>query len=338
MTYMPKVAIFSASLYVKDQMQPLVDRWPGSKFIDCPCSGVTAELAQGCTVACLFVNDDCSKEVVDVFERIGVRMVAMRCAGFDRVDVPAVKSAGIQIARVPAYSPYAVAEHAVTLAMCLNRKIHRSYLRVREGNFTLSGLVGFDMRGKTVGIVGTGKIGTTAARCFKGFGMDLLGFDKHHNEHFKEIGEYVSLDELCARSDIISLHTPLMPATKHMVNKELIDKMKHGVILVNCSRGGLIQTEDLIEGIHLGKIDAVGLDVYEEEDALFFQDFVGETDKVRMKHWDMKFAKLASLPSVVITPHTAFLTKEALTNICNTTISSIEEFIEGKPLTNAIRA
>jgi D-lactate dehydrogenase len=334
---MPKIAIFSTSSYVKEQMQPLMDKWPDSRFIECPCSASTAELANGCDVACLFVNDDCSKEVVEVFKRIGVKLIAMRCAGFDRVDVKALDEAGIPIARVPAYSPYAVAEHAVTLAMCLNRKIHKAYVRVREGNFTLSGLVGFDMHGKTVGIVSTGKIGTIAAQCFKGFGMRVLGYDMYQSDHFKEIGEYVSMDELLAQSDIISLHTPLMPATKHMINKEVIAKMKDGVILVNCSRGGLVNTEDLIEGITSGKIDGAGLDVYEDEDALFFQDLVPLSNEQRMKKWDMKFAMLRALPNVIITPHTAFLTKEALANICSTTMANIDEFTEGKPITNAVK-
>jgi len=335
---MPKVAIFSTSPYVKDQFKDLIEKWPDSKFIEACCSPSTAALAAGCDAVCLFVNDDCGEEVVEVFKASGVKMVAMRCAGFDRVDVKALEEAGIQIARVPAYSPYAVAEHAVTLAMCLNRKIHKAYVRVRESNFTLSGLVGFDMHGKTVGIVSTGKIGTIAAGCFKGFGMKVLGYDMYQNDHFKEIGEYVTMDELCAQADIISLHTPLMPATRHMVNKELIAKMKDGVILVNCSRGGLVDTGDLIEGLTSGKIGGAGLDVYEDEDKLFFQNFVGHTTSQKMKAFDQTFAMLQALPNVIVTPHTAFLTKEALTNICNTTMQNIEEFSEGKPLTNAVKA
>lgn len=336
---MPKVAIFSAAQYVVDQMKPLVQKFPGSKFIEAACCVDTAALCHGCEVVCLFVNDACGKDVVDVFKENGVKMVAMRCAGFDRVDVKALEAAGIKCARVPAYSPYAVAEHAVTLALCLNRKIHKAYVRVREGNFTLSGLVGFDMNEKTIGIVSTGKIGTIAAQCFKGFGCKIIGYDMYQNDHFKKIGEYVgSLDELVAQSDIISLHTPLMPATKHMVNKELISKMKDGVILVNCSRGGLVNTDDLIEGIIGGKIGGAGLDVYEEEENLFFQNYVNMDTSDRMPHWDKTFAMLQALPNVIVTPHTAFLTEEALANICSTTILNVEEFEQGKELTNGVKS
>ncbi|CAK0861628.1 unnamed protein product [Prorocentrum cordatum] len=334
---MPKVCIFSAAEYCVHQMKPLVEKWPESVCVPAACSPSTAALAKGCDVVCLFVNDCCDKEVVEVFKASGVKMVAMRCAGFDRVDVPALAEAGIQIARVPAYSPYAVAEHAVTLALSLNRKIHKAYIRVREGNFTLSGLVGFDMHEKTVGIVSTGKIGTIAAQCFKGFGMKVLGYDMYPNDHFKEIGEYVTMDELLARADVISLHTPLMPATHHMINKEVIAKMKDGVILINCSRGGLVDTHALVDGLLEGKIGGAGLDVYEDEDKLFFQNFVSLDTKDRMERWDKTFAMLRSLPNVIITPHTAFLTKEALENICSTTIQNIEEFLEGKALTNGVK-
>ncbi|CAK0890457.1 unnamed protein product [Prorocentrum cordatum] len=194
------------------------------------------------------------------------------------------------------------------------------------------------MHGKTVGIVSTGKIGTIAAQCFKGFGMKVLGYDMYPNDHFKEIGDYVTMDELLAQSDVISLHTPLMPATHHMINKEVIDKMKDGVILVNCSRGGLVDTEALIEGLLAGKIGGAGLDVYENEDKLFFQNFVNCDTRERMAAWDKTFNMLSALPNVIVTPHTAFLTKEALENICNTTIQNIDEFLEGKELTNGVKA
>jgi D-lactate dehydrogenase len=335
---MPKVCIFSAAKYVVDQMKPIVDKWPESIYVEATCSPSTAALCKGCDVVCLFVNDCCDKEVAEIFKTSGVKMVAMRCAGFDRVDVKALQEAGIQIARVPAYSPYAVAEHAVTLALSLNRKIHKAYVRVREGNFTLSGLVGFDMHGKTIGILSTGKIGTIAAQCFKGFGMKVLGYDMYPNDHFKEIGEYVTMDELLAQSDVISLHTPLMPATRHMINKEVIDKMKDGVILVNCSRGGLVDTEALIDGLVSGKIGGAGLDVYEDEDKLFFKNFTGLDGKERIANWDKTFSMLQALPNVIVTPHTAFLTKEALENICSTTMSNIDEFLEGKALTNGVKA
>jgi len=231
-----------------------------------------------------------------------------------------------------------VAEHALALAMTLNRRLHRCYNRVREGNFTLNGLIGMDFHGKTVGIVGTGKIGQIAAHIFHGLGMKVLGYDKFQNDTFKEVGTYVELDELVKESHVISLHVPLLDSTRHMINKDLISKMRTGVILVNCSRGALVQTEDLIEGLQSGQIGAAGLDVYENEGALFFQDFSQMQDDDRMHKWDQLFATLRGFPNVIVTPHSAFLTQEALENICATTVQNIQEFQAGSPLTNEVKA
>lgn len=333
-----KVAIFSAQTYVHEEMQPLVDKFPASFFIEPNCSSKTAPLCKGAGAVCLFVNDDASEEVISVFKAEGVKLILMRCAGYDRVDLKAAEAAGIKVLRVPAYSPYAVAEHALGLAMCLNRKLHRVHARVREGNFALSGLVGMDMRAKTIGIVGTGGIGCIAASIFKGIGMKLIAYDVYKNDKITEMGgEYVELDDLWARADVISLHVPLLPSTKNLVCAESIEKMKPGVILINCSRGGLVKTTDLLDGLVAGKIGAAGLDVYEDEHNLFFQDFTSIDNATRMKNWDTKFAALTSLPNVIVSPHSAFLTKEALENICSTTISNLEEFVAGKPLTNEVK-
>jgi len=331
-----KVAIFSAAPYVREQLQPLMSKFPDSFFIEAPCSPSTAALCRGASAVCLFVNDAAPREVIEIFKAEGVKMIAMRCAGFDRVDLPAVEELGIKIARVPTYSPHAIAEHALSLALCLNRKIHRAYNRVREGNFLLSGLVGFDMKGKTVGIIGTGNIGTITGKIFKGLGMRVVGYDKFPNDDFKAVGEYMSLEEVVGQADVLSMHVPLTPETKYMVNKELISKMKKGVIFINCSRGGLVDTSALIDALKAGQIGAAGLDVYEQEGELFFKDLSTLSTEERMQKFDTEFALLRSFPNVIVTPHSAFLTKEALENICDTTILNIEEFKAGRPLTNTV--
>lgn len=335
----PKVAIFSSAKYVRTQMAPLVERFPGSWFIDADCSTVTAPLSHGADIVCLFVNDDADAQVIGIFKENGVKMIALRCAGFDRVDLKAAEAAGIRVARVPAYSPYAVAEHALSLALCLNRKLHRAYNRVREGNFMLSGLVGMDMNGKTAGIIGTGIIGYIAATLFKGIGMTVICYDVYKNQKIIDLGlEYVELDEVYARSDVISVHVPLLPATYHIINDESIAKMKDGVILINVSRGGLMNTEAVINGLQSGKLGSLGVDVYEHEAAIFFKDHSATDDEERMRTvWNNELALLRSFPNCIITPHSAFLTKEALTNICNTTILNCQEFIAGGDMKNEVK-
>jgi D-lactate dehydrogenase len=288
-------------------------------------------LTQGYDVVCVFVNDNITKELIDGLVENGVKMIALRCAGYNNVDFESAKDK-IKIVRVPAYSPYAVAEHAVTLMMALNRKIHKAYLRTREVNFSLNGLTGFDMNNKTAGIVGTGKIAKILIKILRGFGMNVLAYDIYPDERAaKELGyRYVDLEELYRKADIISLHCPLTPETEYLINKESIEKMKHNVMIINTGRGKLIDTKELIEGLKSKKIGAAGLDVYEEESEYFFED------KSAMVLTDDILARLLTFSNVLITSHQAFLTKEALENIATTTLESIQEFVEGKELSNEI--
>lgn len=289
----------------------------------------TALLAAGFPVVCSFVNDKLSRETLFSLKSSGTKLIALRSAGFNHVDLNAAKEFGIRISRVPEYSPHAVAEHAVALILTLNRKIHRANSRVHELNFSLDGLVGFDLYKKTVGIVGTGKIGAVFARIMRGFGCECLTYDINKSEALeKEIGvKYVSLDEIYARSDIVSLHIPLTPKTKYIVNSESIAKMKTGVMFINTSRGALVESKALISALKSGKVGYAGLDVYEEEAGVFFQDL---SDTILD---DDVLARLMTFPNVLITSHQAFLTKEALQNIAWTTLESIRQFTAGEALT-----
>jgi D-lactate dehydrogenase len=288
----------------------------------------TARLAEGAEAVCLFVNDDASAAVIAELRALGVRLIALRSAGFNHVDLAAAAEAGIAVARVPAYSPHAVAEHTVALMLTLNRHIHRAWARVREGNFLLDGLMGFDMNGKTVGVVGTGEIGLITARILAGFGCELLGHDPQLNPQAVALGlRYVDLEALAARSDIITLHCPLTPETRHLVNAELIARMRSGVMLVNSSRGAVIDTRAVIEGLKSGQIGALALDVYEEEGDLFFADLSDEVIQ------DDVFARLLTFPNVLITGHQAFFTREAIAAIAETTIANLDEYeAKGAPL------
>lgn len=297
------------------------------KYFDIKLTKESAILAGGCEVVVAFVNDKIDKETILILQKIGVKLIAMRCAGYNNVDVKAAWGK-IHIVRVPSYSPHAVAEHAMALLLALNRKIHKAYNRVREFNFSLNGLTGFDMYGKTVGVIGTGRIGKIFINICKGFGMNVIAYDLYPSKD-SDIN-YVSLDELYANSDIISLHIPLTEKSQYMINRESISKMKDGVILINTSRGGLINTTDLIEGLKANKIKAAGLDVYDEEDNLFFQDLSTSIIK------DDKFMILSSMHNVIVTAHQAFLTEEALTNIAQTTLKNIDDFFNDKPLNNEI--
>ena len=290
------------------------------KFYDTRLSMDTVNLAKGSDAVCIFVNDLVDAEMAETLQAMGIKLIALRCAGYNNVDVEACYGK-IHVVRVPAYSPYAVAEHAVALLMTSVRRIHKAYIRTRDFNFSLSGLTGFDLHGKTVGVVGTGKIGACFVRICAGFGMRVLAFDKFPNPSLQESGvEYVSLDELWAGSDIISLHCPLTDETKHMVNAESIGRMKKGVVILNTSRGALIDSDALLEGIKSRKIGAACLDVYEEESNIFFHDFSGHIVE------DDTLARLISMPNVIVSSHQAFLTKEALENIAETTFSNILEF------------
>ena len=284
----------------------------------------TARLAEGCAVICTFVNDPLNAATLEVLSALGVKLVALRCAGFNQVDLRAAERLGITVARVPAYSPYAVAEHAVALILTLNRNIHRAYNRVREGNFALEGLLGFDLHGKTVGVIGTGKIGAVFARILRGFGMTVLAHDVQPNAELEADGlRYVGLEELLERSDIVSLHCPLTPQTQHLVNAERLGRMKRGAMLVNTSRGALVDTPAVIEALKSGCLGALALDVYEEEGDLFFENL---SDRVIQ---DDVFMRLLTFPNVLITGHQAFFTREALTGIAQTTLENVTAFETG---------
>lgn len=291
----------------------------------------TAELARGCEVVCAFVNDNLDKDVLSVLKISGVKLIAMRCAGYNNVDLKAAYGA-IHVMRVPASSPHAVAEHAMALILCLNRKVHRAYNRVRDGNFTLDGLLGFDLYGKTAGVIGTGKIGKCLIAILKGFGMKVLAYDAFPDEAFaREQGiAYVDLAKLCCDADIISLHCPLTPQTHHLVDGRMMAGMKPGAVLINTGRGELIDTHALIDALKSGKLGAAGLDVYEEESEYFFEDFSSSMVS------DDTLARLLTFPNVLITAHQAFFTREAMHNIAETTLRNVKDFFEGAYLMNEI--
>ncbi|WP_456087932.1 2-hydroxyacid dehydrogenase [Parabacteroides sp.] len=288
-------------------------------------------LTQDTDVVCIFVNDIADATVIDAMVKNGVKLLALRCAGFNNVDLKAAKGK-LPVVRVPAYSPYAVAEYSLALMLSLNRKIHRAYWRTRDGNFSLNGLMGFDMHGKTIGIIGTGKIAKILIRLLKGFGMRILAYDLYPDMKFAEEEgiSYVSLDELYRESDIISLHCPLTDQTRYMIDKDSIGKMKKGVMIINTGRGQLINTNDLIEGLKEKKIAAAGLDVYEEEGEYFYED---KSDKIID---DDVLARLLSFNNVIVTSHQAFFTKEALHNIAETTLQNIDDFRHHRPLVNEV--
>ena len=282
---------------------------------------LTAPAAAGAQAVCLFVNDRADAPALEALARQGVRLVALRCAGFNNVDLEAARRLGIAVARVPEYSPHAVAEHTVAIILTLNRKIHRAYARVREGNFALDGLLGFDLHGRTVGVVGTGKIGVQVVRIMAGFGCTVLAFDPQPNPACEAAGgRYVALPELLAASDIVTLHCPLTPQTHHLIDARAIATMRPGAMLVNTSRGGVIDTPAVIEALKSGALGSLGLDVYEEEADLFFRNL---SDQVI--HDDV-FARLLTFPNVVITGHQAFFTEDALRAIAETTLRNVEQF------------
>lgn len=297
-------------------------------------NGNNALLAQGADAVCIFVNDTADAGTIRQLAAMGVKLIALRCAGFNNVDLKAAAEYGIPVVRVPAYSPHAVAEHAVALMLALNRKVHRAYWRTRDGNFSLHGLMGFDMYGKTAGIVGTGKIARELIRILKGFGMKVLAYDIFPDAEYAAQAqvEYVTLDELYRRADIISLHCPLTDQTRYMINGDAIGKMKPGVILINTGRGQLIHTEALIEGLKEKKIGAAGLDVYEEEAAYFYED---TSDRIMD---DDILARLLSFNNVIMTSHQGFFTCEALDSIAHTTLQNINDFDKHRKLVNEVRA
>ncbi len=291
----------------------------------------TLKLAQGFHAICIFVNDRLDADMLQQLSRSGTRMVALRSAGFNHVDLEAAQSSGITLARVPAYSPHSVAEHTVALLLGLNRKIHRAHARVREGNFSLEGLLGFDLSTRTVGVVGTGKIGLEVVKILKGFGCEILACDPFPNKECETQGaKYVSLADLFTGSDIITLHCPLTPETYHLIDAKSVAQMRNGVVLLNTSRGALVDTRAVVEALKAGRIGYLGLDVYEEEADLFFEDFSNELIQ------DDLFARLLTFPNVLITGHQAFFTDTALRNIANTTLANITEFEELGNCQNAV--
>ena len=327
-----KVAVFSTKAYDRTFLEAANKRYGHELvFFEPRLTRETAALAQGFTAVCVFVNDQLGADVIGRLAQAGVQLIALRCAGFNNVDLAAAQQHGLTVVRVPGYSPHAVAEHTVALLLTLNRKIHRAHARVREGNFALDGLLGFDIHGLTTGIIGTGKIGIEVAHIMRGFGCHLLAYDPFPNPEAASIGiRYVPLRDLLAQSDIISLHAPLTPQTHHLINAQAIAQMKRGVTLINTSRGALVDTQAVISGLKSGQIGYLGLDVYEEEADLFFEDLSNQVIQ------DDLFSRLLTFPNVVITGHQAFFTSNALQNIAETTLANITAFEQNHPLTNAL--
>jgi len=322
----PRVAFFDAKRYDRTSFGEAGADELAFSFLEPRLSAATAPLAAGHEVVCAFVNDEVGGTVLRSLAEQGVGLVALRCAGTNNVDLTTAKELGIDVVRVPAYSPHAVAEHALALTMTLNRKVHRAHQRVREGNFSLAGLEGFELHGRVGGVVGTGKIGRCFAEILRGLGMEVLAYDLYPDAAFAEqLGvSYVELNKLLERSDVVSLHTPLTPDTHHMMNAEALGQMKPGAMLINTSRGGLVDTEALIQGLKSGQVGAAGLDVYEEESEYFFED---HSDHVIT---DDLLARLLAFNNVIVTSHQAFLTRDALANIAATTVENIQEWVSGR--------
>jgi D-lactate dehydrogenase len=328
-----RVAVFSAKPYdVTFLKRANLSRGHELRFLEARLLAETAALADGFAAVCAFVNDVIDAEVLTRLAAEGTRLVALRSAGFNNVDLPAAARLGITVTRVTAYSPHAVAEHTLALILALNRKVHRAWARVREGNFALDGLLGFDLVGRTAGVVGTGQIGAVVARILSGFGCRVRAFDPAPHPECVALGvSYVSLDELLAASDVVTLHCPLTPQTRHLIDAASLSRMKPGAMLINTGRGALIDTPAVIEALKSGRLGHLGLDVYEEEAALFFED----------RSWrvlqDDVFARLLTFPNVLVTGHQGFFTAEALTAIAETTLASVTEFEQGGTPANAVR-
>lgn len=327
-----RIAVFSTKSYDRTFLEAAAK---GSghefRFFEARLTRDTSGLARGVPAVCIFVNDEADEATLEALAQGGTRLVACRCAGVNQVDLRAAKRLGLTVARVPAYSPHAVAEYAVGLILALNRHIHRAFNRVREGNFALDGLLGFDLHGKTAGVVGTGKIGAIVAKILDGFGCRVLAFDKYVNPACTALGvSYVGLDELLAASDVVTLHCPLTPETDRLINAETLAAMKPGAMLVNTSRGEVIDTAAVIDSLKSGRLGYLGLDVYEEEENFFFEDF---SDRVIQ---DDVLARLLTFPNVLITGHQAFFTREALGNIAETMVASFTAFEQGRELPNKV--
>ncbi|MCA9792585.1 MAG: 2-hydroxyacid dehydrogenase [Candidatus Eremiobacteraeota bacterium] len=323
------VAVFSSKPY-DQQFLSEANHEHGHRlsFFESRLNARTVSLASGHQAVCCFVNDELNANVLEKLASMGIKSVAMRCAGFNNLDLDAARRLGIAAARVPAYSPHAVAEHAMALILTLNRKLHRAYNRVREMNFSLDGLLGFDLLGRTVGVVGTGKIGQVMVSIFNGFGCKVLAHDPYPVADLA--ATYVPLPELLERAKIVSLHCPLTSDTHHLINAEALSRMRQGALLINTSRGALVDTVAVIEHLKSGHLGGLGLDVYEEENELFFEDFSSQVIQ------DDVFARLLTFPNVVVTGHQAFFTQEALANIASTTLANLSAMAAGQPSGNEI--
>ena len=325
---MPTVAVFDTKSYDRDYLAPAaLAAGFTCRFHDFRLSAETASAAEGAIAACIFVNDRADRPALEKLAALGVRHLALRCAGYHQVDLPAARALGLTVTRVPAYSPHAVAEHTLALLLALVRKIPRAHNRVRELNFSLAGLVGFDLHGKTAGIIGTGQIGRLTAQILRGFGMRVLAYDPAPSPDWAAANRvtYVALDELLTASDVISLHAPLTPATQHLVGAATLARMKPGIVLVNTSRGRLIDTTALIAALKSGHVGGVALDVYEEEAGVFFEDLSGTILA------DDELSHLLTFPNVLITAHQAFLTREALAEIARITAENLRLIAAGAP-------
>ncbi|KQN55739.1 2-hydroxyacid dehydrogenase [Erwinia sp. Leaf53] len=327
-----KLAVYSTKQYDRKYLEQVNAGYGFElEFFDFLLSERTAKNAAGCTAVCIFVNDDGSRKVLEELAALGVKFIALRCAGFNNVDLDAARELGLQVVRVPAYSPEAVAEHAVGLMMTLNRRIHRAYQRTRDANFSLDGLIGFNMHGRTAGVIGTGKIGIATLRILKGFGMRLLVSDPYPSPQALDLGaEYVDINTLLTESDVVSLHCPLTPENYHLLNAEAFARMKDGVMVINTSRGGLIDSQAAIDALKQGKIGALGMDVYENERDLFFED--KSNDVIQ----DDIFRRLSACHNVLFTGHQAFLTAEALTSISQTTLQNLSQLDQGETCANQL--
>eukprot|EP00292_Cryptomonas_paramecium_P008014 CAMPEP_0113725522 /NCGR_PEP_ID=MMETSP0038_2-20120614/39802_1 /TAXON_ID=2898 /ORGANISM="Cryptomonas paramecium" /LENGTH=338 /DNA_ID=CAMNT_0000655785 /DNA_START=47 /DNA_END=1063 /DNA_ORIENTATION=- /assembly_acc=CAM_ASM_000170 len=333
---MPKVLVYSLEKYDEKYLVPGLHASIGAdnvRTVRVPLSKDTTDLAKGYDAVCLFVNDVCNAEVLKLLAESGVKLILLRNAGFNNVDVNAAATLGLSVRRVPAYSPNAVAEFAVGLLLTTVRKINKAYNRVREHNFSISGLEGFDIHGKVIGIVGTGNIGKITAKILNGFGPSrLIGYDEYPAEDMKAMGmEYVTREELFREADIISMHVPLLPSTYHIINKAAIALMKPGVVIINTSRGALVETAAAVEGLDQRIIGGLAMDVYENESSYFFKDC---SDQIMD---DVAFSRLLTYPNVIITGHQAFLTREALQTIATTTVQNIKDFTDGVDTPNIVK-
>jgi len=329
-----KIAIFSARHYDREFLNAAnATAKHELRFFEASLEQETVALAAGYEAVCIFVNDTADAAVLKALADGGTRLVALRCTGFNNVDLKAADQLGLKVVRVVAYSPYSVAEHVVALLQAINRKIHRAYNRTRDSNFTLDGLMGFDLHGKTVAIIGTGRIGRVLTGIMLGFGCEVLGYDKFQSPEFLALGgRYAQLAEICTKADIISLHCPLTPETHYIVDADMLSHLKHGTLLINTSRGGLVDTEAAIEALKSGQLGGLALDVYEQEADLFYRDLSSTVVS------DDVFERLLSFPNVIVTGHQAFFTREAITTISETTIKSVTEFASGQVLSEAIQA